>query len=292
MTRTLTAVFILTAIAGPAFAEEREQERADKFDSEHMFGFTTGSDIGEPRSTEVESETIGRIGKRMGSYGTFATTFEYKYTLNDNLRISPGATWSVYNIAGVPGLDDRRQFAIQGYSVEFSYRFLDRQKAPFGVTLNVVPEWNGHDEATGTKVDQYGAEISLLVDREMIADRLFAAFNVIYDPATTRTRATGLWDRDATVGLGAALTARVTSNLFLGVESRYLRKYDSLALDDFAGQALYVGPTFYIKISDRWSLAGAWNVQVAGRAVDEPGALDLTNFDRHQVKLRVSAELD
>ena len=61
-------------------------------------------------------------------------------------------------------------------------------------------------------------------------------------------------------------------------------------LDDFAGQALYVGPTFYIKISDRWSLAGAWNMQIAGRAVDEPGALDLTNFDRHQVKLRVSAE--
>ena len=295
MIRPLLTVGLIAAIAWPlhaALAEDREQERAEKFDSEHMFGFTTGSDIGEPRSTEVESETIGRIGKRMGTYGAFSTTFEYKYTLNDSLRISPGGTWSVYNIAGVPNLDDRRQLAIQGYSVEFSYRFLDRQKAPFGVTLNVVPAWNGRDEATGAHVDQYGAEISLLVDREMIADKLFGALNVIYDPATTRTRATGLWDRDATVGLGAALTARVTSNLFLGVETRYLRKYDSLSLDDFAGQALYVGPTFYIKISDRWSLAGAWNMQVAGRAVDETGALDLTNFDRHQVKLRVSAELE
>jgi hypothetical protein len=34
-----------------------------------------------------------------------------------------------------------------------------------------------------------------------------------------------------------------------------------------------------------WLLA-AWNVQVAGRAVDEPGSLDLRNFERHQVRLK------
>jgi hypothetical protein len=294
--RSLQAMIVVAAIgcsAGLALAEERgEQERADKFDSEHMFGFTTGSDIGEPHSTEVESETQGHICKRAGSYADFGTTFEYKSTLNDALRISPGASVTYHDISGVPGLDDRRQLAFQGLSVEFSYRFLDRQKAPFGFTLNVVPQWNRIDDVSGAPVEQYGAEIALLMDRELVADRLYGAFNVIYDPETTRVRGTGLWERDTTAGLAAALTAHIASNVFVGLEARYLRKYEGLSLDEFAGHALYVGPTFYIKVSDRWSIAGAWNVQAAGHAVGDPRAFDLTNFDRHQLKLRLSAEFD
>jgi hypothetical protein len=34
----------------------------------------------------------------------------------------------------------------------------------------------------------------------------------------------------------------------------------------------------------------AWNAQVAGRVVGEPGALDLTNFERHQVRFRLGIE--
>lgn len=292
--RPLAAIVFIAALGcGSAVAEEPgEPERANKFDSEHMFGFTTGSDIGEPRSTEVESETQGRIGRRLGSYAAFGTTFEYKYTFNDYLRISPGASVIYHDISGVPGLDDRNQLAFQGLSMEFSYRFLDRQKAPFGVTLNVVPQWNRIDDLGGERVEQYGAEISLLVDRELIADRLFGAFNVIYNPETTRPHATGIWERDATAGLAAALTAHIASNVFVGLEARYLRKYDGLALNELMGQALYIGPAFYIKVSDRWSIAGAWNTQAAGHAVGDPNSFDLVNFDRHQVKLRLSAELD
>lgn len=288
----LAFVAAIGCTAATALAEERgEQERA-KFDSEHMFGFTTGSDIGEPRGVEVESETQGRIGKRAGSYAAFGTTFEYKYTVNDSFRISPSASVIYHDISGVPGLDDRRQFAFQGLSVELSYRFLDRQKAPFGFTLNVVPQWNRIDDVTGEGVEQYGADISLLLDKEIVADRLYGAFNLLYDPATTRVRATGLWERDATIGASAALTAHVGGNVFLGLEGRYLRRYEGLSLDQWEGHALYVGPTFYIKVSNRWSIAGAWNMQVAGRAAGESNALDLTNFERHQVKLRLSADLD
>ena len=284
---------VIAAIGCPATALAEEQaERGDRFDSEHMFGFTTGSDIGEPRSTEVESETIGRIAKQTGSYAVFGTSFEYKSTLNDNFRISPGVSIIYQDIAGVAGLDDRRQLAFQGLSLELSYRLLDRQKAPFGFTVNVVPQWNRIDDITGAPVAQYGAEISLLIDRELVADRLFGAFNVIYDPETTRSRATGLWERDTTAGLAAALTAHIASNFFVGLEARYLQKYEGLGLDQLAGQALYVGPTFYIKLSDRYAIAGAWNVQAVGQAAGEAGGLDLKNFDRHQLKLRLSAEFD
>jgi hypothetical protein len=31
-------------------------------------------------------------------------------------------------------------------------------------------------------------------------------------------------------------------------------------------------------------------MQVAGKAVHDPGALDLTNFERHQARLRIAYE--
>jgi hypothetical protein len=33
-------------------------------------------------------------------------------------------------------------------------------------------------------------------------------------------------------------------------------------------------------------MGAAWNIQVMGRMVNEPGSLDLTNFERHQAKVR------
>jgi hypothetical protein len=67
---------------------------------------------------------------------------------------------------------------------------------------------------------------------------------------------------------------------------------EGLGLDRFKGQAWYVGPTFFAKLGTHTSLSGAWNVQVAGKAADEPGALDLVNFERHQFLLRFNALLN
>jgi hypothetical protein len=44
-------------------------------------------------------------------------------------------------------------------------------------------------------------------------------------------------------------------------------------------------PDPYAKLSEKWWLSAAWNVQVAGSATAAPGALDLVNFERHQAKL-------
>jgi hypothetical protein len=51
------------------------------------------------------------------------------------------------------------------------------------------------------------------------------------------------------------------------------------------GQALFVGPTMYASLSKNLAISAAWGVQVAGRAVDIPGSLDLKNFERHQAQL-------
>ena len=80
---------------------------------------------------------------------------------------------------------------------------------------------------------------------------------------------------------------RVMPNLFIGAEARSLRQYDGLGLNSFAGQALYIGPTFYATFGPAYFLSAAWNVQVWGAVAGNSGALELVNFERHQAKLRV-----
>jgi len=71
------------------------------------------------------------------------------------------------------------------------------------------------------------------------------------------------------------------------VEVRNLRHYDGLALNSFAGQALYIGPTFYAAFGERYFVSAAWSIQVWGAVAGSSGALDLINSERHQAKLRL-----
>jgi hypothetical protein len=59
-----------------------------------------------------------------------------------------------------------------------------------------------------------------------------------------------------------------------------------MSLDRFAGQAVFIGPTFYAKFSERLWISAAWNIQAAGSSTVQVGSQDLSNFERHQAKLR------
>ena len=71
---------------------------------------------------------------------------------------------------------------------------------------------------------------------------------------------------------------------------RYLRDYSGSALNVFAGQALYVGPTLYVRLGGNAFVSASWNSQIWGGTTSAPGALDLANFERNQVKLRFGLE--
>jgi hypothetical protein len=278
----------LAGLAGSASADSRKHaDKAGEVDTEHMFGFTEGSDIGEAGEKELETDSTGRFGKLDGSYNTVATALEAKYSFSDRFRLSAVATVAYYDITGVSVFDDRRQAALQSVSFDARFRLFDREHAPFGLTLSVEPRRGFMDEMSGEGADQYGAEIRLLADRELIPGRLFAALNVSYEPEQARLRASGEILRESSLGIGAALAMQVMPNVFIGAEARSLRQYDGLGLNSFAGQALYIGPTLYATFGQGYFLSAAWNVQVWGGVAGTSGALDLVNFERHQAKLRL-----
>jgi hypothetical protein len=273
---------------GLAQAESgRAANKTGEVDTEHIFGFTEGSDIGEVGEKEAEADSTGRFGRTGGSYSNIATAFEAKFTLAENFRISGAATLAFYDITGVSGLEDRRQGTFQSLSFDARYRLVNREQAPFGLTISIAPRWGFVDEVSGAPAEQYGAEFLLIADRELVPGRLFGAINVSYEPEQTRLRASGETFRESTLGMSAAVSAQVAPGIFIGAEVRNLRHYDGLGLNGFEGQALYVGPTFYMTLSDKIWLSAAWNVQAWGTTAADGGALDLTNFERQNVRLRL-----
>ncbi len=50
---------------------------------------------------------------------------------------------------------------------------------------------------------------------------------------------------------------------------------------------MFVGPTASLALSGRAGLTLVRGMlQIAGKAINDPNSLDLTNFERHQVRLR------
>ncbi len=268
-----------TALAAPAEAAH------DGVDTEHIFGFSMGSDIGKKGEIELEIENVGRFGRRFGSYTGVGVLSQVKFTLTDNFRVAPGVSFASTQISGVPGMIDNRRTAVAGASMEFRYKLLDRDVMPFGLTLHAAPGWNRVDELTGFDAQIYGTEFAALMDKELIRGTLFAAFNLWYSGGASRDL-TNTWSHDSEFAVQGALSYKVNSMLIVGAEARYVRAYGGLGLDRFSGDAVYVGPTFSAHLTDRIGLSGTWSTQVAGKACDDPRHLDLDNFERHQAMLR------
>jgi hypothetical protein len=272
---------IIAIVLVPTFATA-----ADKLETTHLFGFTLGTDVNDVGETEGELESVGRFGKRGGSYAAMSTLAGIKAIPFKDFSIEPGIGFASHNISGVPGLDDRRQFAFESFGFETRYRLLDRAQAPFGLTLGADPRWSRLDDISGEHVDRYGSGFLAIVDKELVADRVFAAVNLLYELEASRSGLTNVWEHQSSIGVTAALAVQVESGMLIGAEARYLRSYDGLGLDAFTGHALFIGPTFYRRFNARICMGAAWSVQVAGRAVAVPGALDLVNFERQQATVR------
>ena len=259
--------------------------RAEGIDTEHLFGFMIGTDIGNVGEREFQSQATGRFARNGGSYRAIGQEFELEFVPVENVRVELGTTFSSHHISGVPGLEDRRRWSWEDLSVDLRYRFLERDAAPFGFTVAVENRASRVDESTAAAVRSYGTEFTLAFDRELIQNVVVAALNLTYQPEWTRVIGTGAAEQESTISAAVGLMAQLRPGFFLGGEARYLRRYEGIGLEEIAGQALFVGPTAYFQLSPRTRLTAAWSTQAWGRPAGSNAALDLVNFERHQARL-------
>ncbi|QPF93656.1 hypothetical protein [Bradyrhizobium commune] len=255
------------------------------FDTEHIFGFMIGSDVGNPGEREFQSQTTGRFGKGGGTYRAIGQEVEIEIVPLPNFRIEVGGATTLHDITGVPDIDDRRQLNFQGASLDLRYRLLDRERAPFGMTIAAESHGDRIDEISGAKGRMYGTDFTLAFDRELAPNLVIGALNLVYQPEWARFEATGLSEKSSTIGVAFAGMVRLRPDVLLGSEVRYFRQYEGIGLGELSGQALFVGPTAYFQLSESSRLTLSWSMQAWGRPAGTAANLDLVNFERHQARL-------
>src|SRR3954451_14417200 len=106
--KTLKAAVVSLAALLPACAH------AEGVDTEHLFGFMIGTDVGNVGEREFQSETTGAFSRNGGRYRAIEQEFELEFVPARNFRIEIGSAFAAHDINGVPGLEDRRQLSWQG----------------------------------------------------------------------------------------------------------------------------------------------------------------------------------
>jgi hypothetical protein len=258
---------------------------AEGIDTEHIYGFMIGSDVGSPGEREFQAVTTGRFSKQAGTYQAFGQQLELEFVPVKNFRIEVGTTLAAYDIASVPGLVDRTQAGWQGAALDLRYRFLDHETAPFGLTVALESHGNRIDETTASRAQNYGTELTLALERDLIPGLAVATLNLGYQPEWTHLAGVPTAQQDSTLAVAFGIMAQVRPGFLLGGEARYFRKYEGIGLDELAGEAFFVGPTAYFQLSERARLTATWSIQAWGRPAGTSATLDLANFERQQARL-------
>ncbi len=296
----ILALALVSVLANPATSwtqpasKTDQQTSADVFheaESKYLFGFVDGADIGNEGEKSIEFETTGNFMKRGGKYSAVEQEIEFEHVPTQYFAYELSAHGTYHSISGVEGLDDINHTAFSGASAKLRYLIIGRGPgSPIGLTISAEPEWSRIDGTDGTQTQDYSTEFRIVADTELIPNRLFAAFNLIYTPETAKGAGDPSWQNSSGFGLSTALAYRITPTVALGTALEYDRAYDGLAFQTFDGNALYLGPTLQINFSPKILLAAIFMAQVAGHAAADPRALDLTNFSEYRANMKFEVE--
>lgn len=274
-------VLFLLALAKPALSQTEAQ--SDKghsgphFDTEHIFGFGEGSDIGAQGEWEIESFTIGSFGAA-GRDFNIANDTSIRYTITDELRFSVGTLTDYLNIHD-PRLSIRNGANLSGIVAEIRWNILNRLTSPFGMTFTFDPEWRRTDPGFGRYNDNAAITAALLIDKEVIPNQLFMELNLAYAPLWRPLAGQWLRDDSFTVLVGGSYV--ITPNFLVGAEIRH----ENFAPYGFPrSHALFVGPHVFLQLDKSLTASFAWAFQVPDFGARHA---DLVNFERYEAGLRL-----
>lgn len=283
-TIAVTAAVPIDAVRAqaPAAAED------DGFEVEDAFGFTEGAATAGEGDWEAGSAIEGRWGKRSGSYRAFASETEAEYGITDRIQAGFAAFTAAHRIRKVPELDNRSGFAFDGFGISGKMQILEKDiDGPVGFAIAVEGEWHRRDETSGSPGRFFGFGATAMADTVVVPNMLYVAANAGFE--VERGREGGEpWEKESSAFASAALSWRFTPRATLGAEARVESAFEGV-FGAHEGTALFLGPTFFWKVSGKVSVSAAWSAQVAGSG--EPGQrLNLEAFDRHRAMVRIGME--
>jgi hypothetical protein len=258
--------------------ESQEKEKESGVDTEHIFGFTEGSDIGEKGEKEIDHSSYIFTGKPGRFFATLNET-AFRYGIDDGFRASLNLLTDYHGIYDSPGLPDRRAFAFSGLSSEFDWALLKRDGAPFGLTLAFTPQWRRLDDTSGARQESFAFPLQLLADVALSPGTWYAAANLNYAPEFAHAEG-GSWTTRHEVEMSTATALAVSPDVFVGGEVRHLTQNQR---GFFTEHGLFVGPSLYVKLGENTNVKLAWSAQIPDETTLR---LDLVNYERHQLRVQ------
>jgi hypothetical protein len=266
----------------------QDAAHAHSVETENLFAFVSGSDIGEKGERHFVFAIDGAFQKRAGTFRAVSPKAEFGFNPADRIHIALEFWGDHFKVRGNPGFDDQHRWGA-GVALESKALLIERGEAsPVGVALLIAPHYATSEHVSGEPADHYALEVKLIADLELVKDRVFAAVNLLYEPERVRPRGE-VWEKESLFGTSAAIMARFAPAFFAGAEIQYFRKYEGYFFETFAGHALYAGPALHFHLGEHCSLSLGWAIQVTGKAVGDPRSLDLVNFERQRGTLKFSA---
>jgi hypothetical protein len=277
MVAKVSGLLTVGIILLPSLAPAQEKQAGSAVDTEHIFGFTEGADIGDMGERELEIITIGHLGRR-GEFTNLTNESSFRYGVEQSFRASVGILTDYYSVHDSAGYLNRTGLRQSGLTSEFRWQFSEHDSAPIGLTLSFAPNWRRVNDPTPGLGRAYMLPVSLLADLVFIQNQLYAAVNVTVAP--TFSSVAGLWQNTRPIERSAALAGALGDRIFLGGEVRWAAQNLTAPFGD---RALYIGPSLYIKLQENLSVKAAWSAQVPEFFT---GRMDIANYERHQVVLQ------
>lgn len=286
--------------SGSSGGKDDKFDKQKDVDTEHLFGFTEGSDAGDKGEQEVVVDTISRLSKRRNdpgssTYRVFDTRFAYQFNPADRFSVELSAFGNLRRQRNITELDDKCYGTFDGASVELKYQFLKGSaEQPLGLAIELRPRFTRVLPVEGNGANVFDMESLVQLDVQVVPDKVWYGSNISFEPATGRQRgAAGQGYRSSTFLWSNAVVGQVVEGTFLGPEVRYLRGYDGVFLNRLESEAVFIGPALHRRFTEKVWLTLAYATQVWGRDTDPVYArrgLGLNQFERHNLRVKFGME--
>jgi hypothetical protein len=283
--------------------------------STDVFGFTTGSDVSDVGAWGASATYAGAFkggGFKPGSFSGHTGQLQAATAFVPCWEIGPyiiGSTsrGSFRGVTGDVKLDT------YGGGIEQKYKIFGRATHGFGLTLDWDINYQGYNAkdstfapllpTLSTKGDQVTNSFRLFLDREIVSGKLYGALNLVidqiwFDRPALLAGGSSDYLRQSNLTLSGALSWQVVDGLFIGGEARYVRTHLGSFLNQFTGDAIYVGPTFFWQATKSIAISGAWGAQVKGHQnawndaplapINQSSQLNLATQNQHIARLKVA----
>lgn len=282
-------------------AGKKDSGRSDgkDVDTEHLFGFTEGSDAGEKGEQEVVVDTVTRLSKRRdgpgrSTYRVFDTRFAYQFNPVDRFSVEFSAFGNFRHQRRIVDVDDKSFGAFDGASVELKYQFLKGSaEQPLGLAIEVRPRFARVLPIEGKGANLFDMETLLQLDVQVVPGKIWYGSNISFEPAAGRQRGSGAGYRSSTLLWSNVVVGQIADKTFLGPEVRYLRGYDGIFLNRLESVAVFIGPALHHRVTEKAWLTLAYGAQVWGHDTDPAytrRALGLSQFERHNLRVKFGME--